>query len=150
MRMRITGTARVAFLTSAGACLAQQKGQYIPGTNGLNAGIQPPPGFSYSNVATFYDADRLKGTDAQPTPVSGSFDLRIDQDYFIFTSSNNGGPQLPTLQDARYRVVAIGPQASLIVPKWNAIFFFRYDDGSWCVFPPVPRGPMLHVYPQTG
>jgi hypothetical protein len=31
-----------------------------------------------------------------------------------------------------------------------AIFFFRYDDGSWCVFPPVPRGPMLHVYPQTG
>ncbi|SOE54715.1 hypothetical protein SAMN05446635_0770 [Burkholderia sp. OK233] len=31
-----------------------------------------------------------------------------------------------------------------------AIFFFRHDDGCWCVFPPVPRGPMLHVYPQTG
>ena len=47
--------------------------------------------------------------------------------YSQWKTSNNGGAQLPALQDARYRVVAIGPQASLIVPKWNANFFFRYE-----------------------
>ncbi|EEF26011.1 conserved hypothetical protein [Ricinus communis] len=29
-----------------------------------------------------------------------------------------------------------------------AIVFFRHDDGTWCVFPPVPRRPMMHAYPQ--
>nr|WP_082194461.1 hypothetical protein [Paraburkholderia sprentiae] len=31
-----------------------------------------------------------------------------------------------------------------------AIFFFRHDDGSWCVFPPTTRGPVMRTYPRTG
>ena len=78
MTMRIAGTALVALLASAGVGFGRQKGQCILGTNGLNAGIQPAPGFAYSNQATFFWADRLKGGNSQPIPVDGSFDLRID------------------------------------------------------------------------
>src|SRR5437879_5061523 len=35
-----------------GTALGQQKGQYVLGTNGLNAGIMPPPGFTYANQST--------------------------------------------------------------------------------------------------
>lgn len=27
------------------------------------------------------------------------------------------------------------------------IFFFRHDDGSWCVFPPASKRPAMHAYP---
>ncbi|MBB5443762.1 MULTISPECIES: hypothetical protein [unclassified Paraburkholderia] len=27
-----------------------------------------------------------------------------------------------------------------------AIFFFRHDDGSWRVFPPASRRPVMHAY----
>jgi hypothetical protein len=37
-----------------------------------------------------------------------------------------------------------GPARSL------AIFFFRHEDGLWCVFPPSPKGPMMHAYPSSG
>lgn len=30
------------------------------------------------------------------------------------------------------------------------IFFFRHDDGSWCVFPPASSGPVMHAYPRVG
>lgn len=72
------------------ACLGigygQQKGQYPLGTNGLGAGIQPAPGFTYSNEAIFYTADRLKGPNGVAIPVQGSYDLDLDQNMFIYTS----------------------------------------------------------------
>ncbi|MGC1999731.1 MAG: hypothetical protein WA658_07735, partial [Candidatus Acidiferrales bacterium] len=39
---------------------AQQKGQYIPGQQGLNAGVLPDPGFTYANLTINYSADTLK------------------------------------------------------------------------------------------
>jgi hypothetical protein len=42
------------------------------------------------------------------------------------------------------RVDASSPHRSL------AIFFFRHDDGSWRVFPPAARGPVMDIYPRTG
>jgi hypothetical protein len=30
-----------------------------------------------------------------------------------------------------------------------AIFFFRHEDGMWCVFPPSPKGPMMHAYSRS-
>nr|WP_081588292.1 hypothetical protein [Paraburkholderia phenoliruptrix] len=26
-----------------------------------------------------------------------------------------------------------------------SMFFFRHDDGSWCVFPPSPKGPAMRA-----
>jgi hypothetical protein len=88
MRIRITG-GMVLMLVAAipATTVAQQKGQYILGTYGLNAGIQPAPGFSYGNQATFFWAGRLKGGNGQPIPVNGSYDLDLDQNMFIYTST---------------------------------------------------------------
>ena len=30
-----------------------------------------------------------------------------------------------------------------------ALVFFRHDDGSWCVFPPAPRRPVMGGVPET-
>jgi hypothetical protein len=84
-------TKRFVVLVIVGsACLGiaygQQKGQYPLGTNGLGAGIQPAPGFTYSNEAIFYTADRLKGPNGVAIPVQGSYDLDLDQNMFIYTS----------------------------------------------------------------
>ncbi len=38
-----------------GAAYGQQTRQHILGTNGLNAGIRPGPGFTYNSQATFLD-----------------------------------------------------------------------------------------------
>lgn len=42
---------------------AQQKGQYIPGQQGLNAGVLPDPGFTYANMTINYSADMLRNGD---------------------------------------------------------------------------------------
>jgi hypothetical protein len=68
------------------AIWAQQKGQYLPGSNGLNAGIQPAPGFSYANEATVYWATSAKGPNGQSIPSTGSYDLDVDQNIFMYTS----------------------------------------------------------------
>lgn len=66
--------------------VCQQKGQYLPGTTGLNSGIQPAPGFTYVNSSTFYNADRLKNRDGNAIPVSGSFDLYANLNVFAYTT----------------------------------------------------------------
>jgi hypothetical protein len=86
MNMKSAGAFLMIFLAGLGTAPAQQKGQYILGTNGLNAGIQPSPGFAYGNQGTVFRAHRAKGPDGQPIPSSGSFDLDIDQNFFIYTS----------------------------------------------------------------
>lgn len=42
------------FLVTASTLQAQQKGQYVPGQFGLNAGVIPAPGFTYANLAINY------------------------------------------------------------------------------------------------
>ena len=41
---------------------AQQKGQYMPGQYGLNAGILPSPGFTYADMELNYSSDTVNGT----------------------------------------------------------------------------------------
>ena len=44
---------------------AQQKGQWVPGQSGLNAGILPDPGFTYANLTINYSADEFKDTNGE-------------------------------------------------------------------------------------
>jgi len=61
-----------------------------------------------------------------PTPA-----MRIHVIQFGRTGFTNG----------RYvRVEALAPTGS------RAIFFFRHDDGSWCVFPPAISRPAMMGY----
>jgi hypothetical protein len=41
-------------LASAQPASAQQKGQYVPGQYGLNAGATPDPGFTYANLPELF------------------------------------------------------------------------------------------------
>jgi hypothetical protein len=59
----------------ASSLLAQQKGQYLPGQFGLNAGVMPDPGFTYANITINYDADTLKDSNGNTIPTTGSYDL---------------------------------------------------------------------------
>jgi hypothetical protein len=63
--MTIRTKCRLAILVGiilgfASGLLAQQKGQYVPGQYGLNAGIAPDPGFTFASLTINYSADSLK------------------------------------------------------------------------------------------
>ena len=100
MRFRFAGVFLMVWSICLGVAYSQERGQYLLGSYGLNAGIQSGSGFNYSNLPGWYSASRFKAPD--------------------------NGPVLPVVGDARYSV-ALGPQASFIVPKWNLSCFFRYE-----------------------
>ena len=51
------------FLGSVTSALGQQKGQWVPGQFGLNAGVVPDPGITYGNLTVNYSASRLNDSD---------------------------------------------------------------------------------------
>ena len=52
---------------------AQQKGQWVPGQAGLNAGVLPGPGLTYANLSINYSADTLKDEKGNSIPVQGTY-----------------------------------------------------------------------------
>ena len=54
---------------------AQQKGQYIPGQQGLNAGILPDPGVTYANMTINYHADTLRNASGGATPLATAYSI---------------------------------------------------------------------------
>ena len=52
--------ATCAILCGTSLVMAQQKGQYVPGQYGLNAGVTPDPGFTFGSITINYSADSLK------------------------------------------------------------------------------------------
>jgi hypothetical protein len=47
---------------------AQQKGQYVPGQFGLNAGIMPSPGSTYANMEINYNTSTLNENNGNAIP----------------------------------------------------------------------------------
>jgi len=62
----------------------QQKGQYIPGQQGLNAGVLPDPGFTYANLTINYSADSLKDSNGNSVPLTGSYDIWAVENIFYY------------------------------------------------------------------
>jgi hypothetical protein len=54
---------------------AQQKGQYVPGQFGLNAGVLPDPGFTYANITINYFADTLKDAAGNATRLNTDYNI---------------------------------------------------------------------------
>jgi hypothetical protein len=80
------------------AATAQQKGQWSLGSDGLNAGEFPVPGWTYLNLATRYGASRLN--DAHGSPVSRVtgryvYWLNESQLQYVPTSKVLGGYYMP-------------------------------------------------------
>jgi hypothetical protein len=63
---------------------SQQKGQYIPGQQGLNAGVLPDPGFTYANLTLNYSADTLKNANGNSIPLTGSYDIWAIENIFFY------------------------------------------------------------------
>jgi hypothetical protein len=78
----LTACVCLAFATQG---TAQQKGQYVPGQFGLNAGTVPAPGFTYENLALNYSASQLNDSKGNPVPgLTGTYAFWVDENIFMY------------------------------------------------------------------
>jgi hypothetical protein len=100
MRFRIKLVAVLACMLVGGAssALAQQKGQYVPGQFGLNAGAIPDPGLTYANLALNYSASQLNGPSGNSIPgINGNYSFWVDENIFYYVPKHKflGGYFMP-------------------------------------------------------
>src|SRR5271169_2680199 len=73
------------FLGCVVSASAQQKGQWVPGQFGLNAGVIPDPGFTYANLALNYSASQLNNASGNSTPgITGTYSFWVDENIFYY------------------------------------------------------------------
>lgn len=65
---------------------AQNRGQYILGTTGLNSGVQPRPGLSYTNIFTFNTGGQLVDAGGEALAGLRTPGLAVDQNIFAYTT----------------------------------------------------------------
>jgi hypothetical protein len=85
--LRVSFVALVlAFLlsTNASPVLAQQRPQWQPGQEGLNAGILPSPGFTYANLTFNYNASTFNNRDGNAVPVTGTYDVWAVENIYYY------------------------------------------------------------------
>jgi hypothetical protein len=79
--------------------LAQQKGQWVPGQFGLNAGAIPDPGITYANMAVNYSADQLNDSSGNKLlqNVTGTYSFWVDENIIYYVSPHKflGGYFMP-------------------------------------------------------
>jgi hypothetical protein len=77
---------------------AQQKGQWVPGQFGLNAGVIPDPGFTYANLALNYSASQLNNGSGNSIPgINGTYSFWVDENIFYYVPEHKflGGYFMP-------------------------------------------------------
>ena len=85
-------------LAGASPVFAQQKGQWVPGQFGLNAGAIPDPGFTYANIALSYSAGQLNNSDGNKLPgITGTYSFWVDENVFYYVPKHKflGGYFMP-------------------------------------------------------
>jgi hypothetical protein len=87
------------FLMCAVPSQAQQKGQWIPGQFGLNAGVIPDPGITYANLALNYSASQLNDSNGNRIlqNVTGTYSFWVDENIIYYVPSHKflGGYFMP-------------------------------------------------------
>ncbi|MGC1649382.1 MAG: transporter [Candidatus Sulfotelmatobacter sp.] len=77
----------------------QQKGQWVPGQFGLNAGVIPEPGITYANLALNYSASRLNDSNGNRIlqNVTGTYSFWVDENIFYYVPHHKilGGYFMP-------------------------------------------------------
>ena len=90
----------VVLITFSAPLFAQQKGQWVPGQFGLNAGVIPDPGITYVNMAINYSAGQLNNASGNPVAaVTGNYSFWLDENFFIYVPKHKilGGYYMPNL-----------------------------------------------------
>ncbi|HST12307.1 MAG TPA: transporter [Terriglobales bacterium] len=72
------------YFLGAVAAYAQQRGQYVPGQQGLNSGLLPNPGITYANMTINYAADALITSSGGRVSLTGSYDLWAVANIFFY------------------------------------------------------------------
>jgi hypothetical protein len=79
--------------------VGQQKGQWVPGQFGLNAGVIPHPGVTYANLALNYSASQLYGPNGNRIlqNVTGTYAFWVDENIFYYVPEHKflGGYFMP-------------------------------------------------------
>ncbi|HEX8814116.1 MAG TPA: transporter [Terriglobales bacterium] len=82
----------------ASPLIAQQKGQWVPGQFGLNAGVIPAPGITYANLALNYSASQLNNSsDSAVQGITGTYSFWVDENivYYVPDHKILGGYFMP-------------------------------------------------------
>jgi hypothetical protein len=95
----------------ASPLLGQQKGQWVPGQFGLNAGVIPDPGVTYANLALNYSSTQLNDSNGNSVPgINGTYSFWVDENIIYYVPNHKflGGYFMPyiTLNYANGEVVA--------------------------------------------
>lgn len=77
--------------------LAQQKGQWVHGQYGLNAGVIPDPGIRYANLAGNYSAGQLNDSGGNKISVTGDYSFWADENILYYVPNHKilGGYFMP-------------------------------------------------------
>jgi len=79
--------------------LAQQKGQWVPGQFGLNAGVIPDPGITYANLVVNYSANQLNDSNGNKLlqNVTGTYSFWADENVLYYVPNHKilGGYFMP-------------------------------------------------------
>jgi hypothetical protein len=103
------------FLICALPSHAQQKGQWVPGQFGLNAGVIPSPGITYANMPLNYSASQLNDSNGNRLlqNVTGTYSFWVDENivYYVAHHKILGGYFMPyiALNYANGQLVAAFP-----------------------------------------
>ena len=95
--LTLVGCLLLAFIWSVPSS-AQQKGQWVPGQSGLNAGVIPDSGVTYANMAFYYSASQLNGPNGNPLQgITGTYSFWADENIFYYVPSHKflGGYFMP-------------------------------------------------------
>ena len=99
--MKITITILISVclvLACALPTAGQQKGQWVPGQFGLNAGVIPDPGVTYANLALNYSASQLNNSNGNSLPgLNGNYSFWVDENIFYYVPNHKflGGYFMP-------------------------------------------------------
>jgi len=97
-RIKLVVVLACMFLGGVSSTFAQQKGQWVPGQFGLNAGAIPDAGFTYANMALNYSASQLNNSSGNHIPaISGTYSFWVDENIFYFVPAHKilGGYFMP-------------------------------------------------------
>ena len=83
----------------ASSLLGQQKGQWVPGQFGLNAGVIPDPGITYGNLSLNYSASRLNDSNGNRVlqNVTGTYAFWLNENIIYYVPKHKilGGYFMP-------------------------------------------------------
>ncbi len=75
LRLAIKIVLSCVVLGCAVTSMAQQKAQWVPGQQGLNAGVLPEPGITFANVTINYSASTLNNSKGNKVPIAGNYNI---------------------------------------------------------------------------